>query len=165
MRAGQTAFLEIKIRHNDYLTKHRYRIPDFSERHLDPDNWEIDHPEARSAFLGLLNRYALRRSAQVFYQREAYEGLVERDVRVTVDTGVVALHAGESLSRQLLEDRSRWLIPDTLAILEVKSNHGTPPWVHEGIVGFELEQKTIPKYVAAVEALGLPGLRPAGEYA
>lgn len=165
MRAGQAAFLEIKIRHNDYLTKRRYRIPDFSERHLHPRNWEIEDPEARRAFHGLLNRYQLRRSAQVYYQREAYEGVVERDVRVTLDTCVVALHPGESLTRRLIDDRSRTLIPDTLAILEVKSTKGIPAWVHDGIVALELEQKAIPKYAAAVEALGLPSLRLAGEYA
>ncbi len=165
MGAGRATFLEIKGRHNDYVQKLRYRVGGSTVAHLDPSSWECDDADARSALLELLHRHRLKAAAQVYYQREAYEGVVERDVRVTVDTNVLALHPGEELGPRFRWDRSRSLIPDTLAILEVKSTHGIPPWVHDGIRAFELEQKTIPKYVAAVEALGLPDLRPSGDYA
>jgi hypothetical protein len=53
---------------------------------------------------------------------------------------------------------------DTLAILEVKATRGIPPWVHEGVMAAELQQKTIPKYVTAVEVLGLVKLTAGGVY-
>jgi len=62
-------------------------------------------------------------------------------------------------------DRSRSLMPDTLQILEVKANNGIPRWVTEGVVAAELTQKTIPKYITAVEVLGMDKMTLSGVYA
>ena len=161
----QVAFLEIKHRANDLVRKHRYKIDDFDPHWLDASTWEFDDPRMTSAFLGLRERHRLRPSAQVYYQREAYEGAVESDVRVTFDTALVGLHPGEVLTRELLFSPARRLMPDTLAILEVKCTKGLPRWVHEGVIASELQQQTIPKYITAVEVLGLLELSPAGVYA
>ena len=163
--AGATTFLEIKHRHNDLVRKYRYQYPDFDpEVHLDPANWKIDDRELESAILGLRERHHLRASAQTYYQREAYEGAVEKDVRITFDTVLIGLHPHERLTPELLHDPSRRLMADTLAILEVKATRGIPPWVHEGVMAAELQQKTIPKYITAVEVLGLVKLTAGGVY-
>lgn len=162
---GQIAFLEIKHRLNDKVRKYRQKIEDFHPDLLDPRRWHFDDPKMETAFMTLLERYRLRASAQTYYQREAYEGAVESDVRVTFDTNLIGLHPGEQLSRALLLDRTRHLMPDTLVILEVKATKGIPRWVHEGVVAHELRQQTIPKYISAVEVLRLPELFSAGVYA
>ena len=113
----------------------------------------------------LLERHRLRASAQTYYQREAYEGLVEKDVRITFDTMLLGLYPHERLSPTILHDQGRRLMADTLAILEVKSTKGFPPWVYDGVVAAELQQKTIPKYITAVEVLGLPEINAGGIYA
>ncbi len=82
-------------------------------------------------------------------------GAVETDLRVTFDTCLTGLYAGEALTRSLLLDGSRRLMDETLVILEVKATKQIPSWVHDGIVAAELRQATIPKYVSAVEKLGL----------
>lgn len=165
-RPGTTAFLEIKHRYNDRVRKFRKQIPDFHPRHLDPKHWHFfTGPQEETNFRILMERFRLRPSAQVYYQREAYEGAVERDVRVTFDTNMIGLHPGERLSRKVMLDRSRSLMPDTGVILEVKASYGLPHWLREGVVAAELEQKTIPKYITAVTALGLPQLREGGIYA
>jgi hypothetical protein len=69
------------------------------------------------------------------------------------------------LSPKILHDPGRRLMADTLAILELKSTKGFPPWIYEGIVAGELQQKTIPKYVTAVEVLRLPETNAGGIYA
>ena len=61
-------------------------------------------------------------------------------------------------------ERRRSLMPDTLFILEIKSNAVLPRWVHDGIIACELEQKTIPKYVTAVNVLRLGELTGSGVY-
>jgi hypothetical protein len=164
-RRGQTTILEIKHRRDDRVRKLRHPLPDFDPSQLDPTRWRFEDPELRNAFLGLLERYRLRPSAQVYYQRQAYQGAVESDLRITFDTCVVGLHPGEKLTRELLFDPSRGLLPDTLAILEVKTTSGIPGWVYDGVVAGELQQQTIPKYVTAVEILGLVALNAAGVYA
>ena len=119
----------------------------------------------QSEFLALRERDRLRPTAQVYYQREAYEGAVESDIRVTFDSNLIGLHPGERLTSALLRDRTRHLMPETLTILEVKSTKGNPAWIHEGIVALELRQQTIPKYITAVETLGLLELSAGGIYA
>jgi hypothetical protein len=162
---GDTAFLEIKHRAYDLVRKWRYKIPHFHPGWLDCSTWEFDDKGMESAFLALRERHRLRPSAQVYYQREAYEGAVEPDVRVTFDTALVGLHPGELLTRDLLFSRARSLMPDTLSILEVKSTRGLPRWLHEGVEAAELQQQTIPKYITAVEVLGLVELNASGVYA
>ncbi len=162
---GQTAFLEIKNRYNDLVQKYRQKISDFHPRLLDPAHWTFDEPRLEGAFLSLLERHRLRASAQTYYQREAWEGAVETDVRITFDSNLLGLHPGEPLTPHILRDRSRSLMPDSLVILEVKATRAIPPWVYEGVVAAELQQKTIPKYVTAVEVLGLPDLYSTGVYA
>lgn len=164
-RRGQTTILEIKYRDNDLVRKRRYKFPDFDPERLAPEHWNIEDAEIRGAFEALRERYRLRPTAQVYYQREAYEGLVERDVRITLDTSLLGLHPGERLTQKLLLDRSRSLMPDTIGILEIKATRGIPAWVSEGVVAAELQQRTIPKYVTAVESLGLPNTMEAGIYA
>ncbi|TDJ49740.1 MAG: polyphosphate polymerase domain-containing protein [Gemmatimonadetes bacterium] len=164
-RQGATAFLEIKHRDNDRVKKFRYKIPDFRESHLDLDRWLPDCVALEGAFHILFQRCRLRPSVQVYYQREAYEGVVESDVRVTFDTNLTGLYPGERLTSCLLNDRSRQLMPDTLQILEVKATHGIPNWLQEGVLAAELQAATIPKYITAVELLGLPEHNPTGVYA
>lgn len=164
-RAGQTAFVEIKHRAYDEVRKYRQLLRDFGPHNLDPQTWRFDDALMRTAFMTLVETHRLRPSAQVYYQREAWEGTVEKDVRVTWDSTLLGLHPGEALSDAILRDRSRHLMPDTLSILEVKATEGLPPWVHDGVIAAELCQQTIPKYITAVEQLGLPGLRLAGVYA
>ena len=83
---------------------------------------------------------------------------------MTFDSVLRGLHPGERLTRGLLLDGMRSLMPDTLVILEVKATAGIPGWIHEGVIAAELRQQTIPKYVTAVEVLGLLDLNPAGVY-
>lgn len=161
-RAGQATFIEIKHREDDRVRKYRHQVARFEASTLDPARWEIDDPIVESAVVALRERYSIAPSAQVYYQREAYQGLVESDVRVTFDSSVIALHPGERPSRRTLFHPARRLLPDTLVILEVKATGTIPGWVHDGVVAFELEQRTLPKYVTAVTALGLVDLGRAG---
>lgn len=163
--AGATAFLEVKHRYNDQVRKYRSRVRDFQEGHLDPRTWQFEDPVNRNMFHWLLEKYRLRPSAQVFYLREAYEGAVESDMRITFDTCLIGLYPGEVVTPRVLHDRSRSLMHDTIAILEIKSTKGIPGWVHDGVVAAELQQKTIPKYITAVETLRMDDLYGIGVYA
>lgn len=164
-KAGETTFLEIKHRHFDQVRKFRYKYPNFDETLLDPALWKFEDPKMESVFMHLVERHRLRASAQTYYQREAYEGLVEKDVRITFDTALLGLYPYERLTPRILHDPARRLMADTVAILELKSTKGFPPWIYDGVVAAELKQKTIPKYITAVEVLGLPKINAGGIYA
>lgn len=164
-REGAVAFLEIKHRLNDKVRKFRYRIKDFHPDYIHLSRWLPDCDELEPAFHILYERCRLRPTAQVYYQREAYEGLVESDVRITFDTNLIGLYPGEQLTSRMLSDPARLLMPDTITILEVKATHALPNWLQEGVLAAELQAKTIPKYITAVEMLGLPARQLTGVYA
>ncbi len=161
---GGAAFLEIKHRRFVGVHKFRQRIDNVSSEHLSPSRWTFDDPEMQARFCVLLETYHLRTSAQTYFQREAYEAVQGGGLRITFDSNLVGLHPGERLTTKLLMDRSRSLMSDTLFVLEIKSNTALPRWVHDGIVACELEQKTIPKYVTAVNVLRLGELTGSGVY-
>ena len=162
---GVAGFIEIKQRVFDRIRKVRQPIHNFRAGHLDPANWEFDDRTFRDAFLRLLERHRLRPSAQVFYLREAYQGAVEEDVRITWDRNLMGLYPGEKINRASLDDHSRYLMPETLVVLELKATHGFPRWAHEGILAAELRQRTIPKYITAVEVLKMHEFADMGVYA
>ena len=66
------------------------------------DNWHFDDPERANAYIDLKERYRLRASAQTYYQREAYQGLVEEDVRICFDSNLIGLFPGEKLTGKIL---------------------------------------------------------------
>ncbi len=55
-------------------------------------------------------------------------------------------------------------MPHSLSILEVKATGELPRWVHEGVVVGELRQQAVPKYITAIETLGLNCHRPGRVY-
>ena len=156
---GGTSFLELKQRRNFSVRKFRYKLPGSSMDYLLPENWRFEEEQSRNLFGLLRDKYRLRRTAQVWYLREAYQARVESDVRITFDNCLVGLHPDEALTRDLLADRTRSLMQDNLVIMEVKATKGIPPWVTAGVLAAELVQRTVPKYVVAMEALGIPAWR------
>ena len=65
-KAGATAFLEIKQRHNTLVRKIRHQIEGFHPGHLNPRTWTFDRKEEEAAFRLLQERYRLRASAQTY---------------------------------------------------------------------------------------------------
>jgi hypothetical protein len=151
-RPGGAAFLEIKQKLGDKVRKIRHKFA-FQDDWFNPENW--DFPGAVHAYHVLREQYRLRVSAQVFYLREAYQSVVEPDVRVTFDTCLRALPPGQKLNREILFDGINSMISDTFVILEVKHTAGLPQWVTAGAITAGLAQQPVPKYVMAVSRLGL----------
>jgi hypothetical protein len=152
--------VEIKQRLGDRVRKVREFLPDFQDEQLDPAAWRFQDPANRAAFNVLMERHRLVPSAQTWYLREAYECVVEPEVRVTFDSSLTALHPGEQLSRSRLSDPRAKVLTENLIILEVKSTAGLPPWVTSGALAVGLEQRAVPKYVMCIAKLGLHAALP-----
>ncbi len=152
---GGLAFLEIKQRLGDRVRKIRQKIVSLEARHFDPEGWTFDDPADESAFGVLMERYQLRPSAQTWYLRQAYMSVVEPDVRVTFDSCLTGLLPGERLDWETISDPLRKLLPEIRVICEVKATRALPRWVFRGVQAAELVQRPVPKYVLAVEKLGL----------
>ena len=154
-RVGQPGFIEIKQRMSDQVRKLREFIPSLPENYLDPNSWSLNSKIARDSMGILLHTYNLKPSCQIFYQRTAYQGLLDADLRITFDSQLLSLYPEERLDRALLHDQTRHLISDTLCILEVKSSAELPAWILRFISKLNLNRITIPKYITGVDKLKL----------
>jgi len=152
---GQPVFLEIKQRIWDRVYKIRQKMDNFNPGYMDPENWVFDTPEKQAAFRVQLEKYNLRPSARIWYQRQAFQCMVETDVRITFDSVLTALYPGEELTHDIMEDPSRRILPDDQVILEVKATKEIPAWVSDGVFRVGLRQIPVPKYVMGIEKLGI----------
>jgi hypothetical protein len=159
-KIGVPAFLEIKQRFGDKIRKVRTYVNQFSEDLLELENWKFETPLERDSFETLFARYRPVPTAQVFYIREPYVALEEKDLRLTFDSSLIGLFPTEKLNHQILNDPLRSLMPEDLCILEVKTNAPTlPKWVHFAIKRLGLVQRPIPKYISAIEKLAIANTR------
>lgn len=157
-RDGASAFLEIKHRRNQTISKDRLRVrsgimgerSDTRRLFLDQDDvLEADSPEVVESMRRLLLRDFLLPVCSVSYFRRAFHFRVNPTLRVTVDTG---LRTTPALSGCFIPamDGSRFL-PPGLAVVEVKFHWALPLWMGELLRELTLQARPYSKYCAALE--------------
>lgn len=159
------AFFEIKHRINNTVYKERVRLTDAGASAILADAGELaDLPrhlaagqEDRHATVEAIRRAAARPdfgAAEVItYVREAWEGLVDRRLRVTFDSSCRALPAGDFL--RVGEGRGAALLEPTRSIAEIKFDHAVPRWIRDIVFEMDLKVRRFSKYARGLEVLGL----------
>ena len=165
-KEGIPCFLEMKQRFGDKVRKLRVFEENFTQDLFDLEKWKFKENAGRHYFGEVMSRYYLRPVAQVFYMRDAYQALVEKDVRVTFDTSLMGFHPYQKITKELLVEKENSLMSEEMCILEIKNNSGDiPKWILTGIEKMGLVQRSIPKYISAVEKLKINDFKlNTGEY-
>ncbi|HKB16640.1 MAG TPA: polyphosphate polymerase domain-containing protein [Planctomycetota bacterium] len=146
-------FLEAKKRENASIAKERLEVPRGAVNPLDPASWDV-LGDAGAPFLRARELDRLEPVAQVWYQREVLVS-ADGELRVTWDEMLRALYPGEAMTTSLLYDGGRAVIPDSLAVLEVKAAQTVPTWLSALVARASLETESVSKYVRAMIVLGL----------
>ena len=186
------AYLEVKRRVNDLILKERAMVSRESVLRMlaggprvlsgavpNPGYW----PErsdllngktqgaAQQFFASLCGAFGARGMVYVSYMREAWESDRVGFVRVTFDRhirGTVYDGTGR-LAIPARGIRPEWLhFPRDGVVLELKFTDGSPGWLSRLVQAFGLERRSVSKYCACLEAVGLhrgpcPVGRPAEE--
>lgn len=161
------AYLEIKKRADKVVLKRRARVSAQRAAALIGDRLRQRGPAARSAgsvdgeFSNLVAMLGARAVIRIRYQREAYESRTKDPLRITFDTD---LERSAILTRHRGDERDiSWRVPTEGAILEIKFTEALPSWVREMIRRFQLDRRSIPKYLLSMDdALRNGGYRLAG---
>lgn len=143
-------FMEIKRRFNSLVLKGRTRISTDAMASIlsggAPDASSL--PEIQQAnyqeFLGWIARWLAQPTIWVRYRREAYVGIFNQDVRITMDRNLVCAPptGGFGLTRP-----SAWLpVEDRRVVLEIKFDESYPDWVTQIIQRFGLARRSYSKY-------------------
>ena len=150
---GSPWFLEAKHKEGAAIAKRRLELVRGAIDPLRPASWDALGPEA-APFLHAREIMPLEPSVGIWYQREVWVSAAG-DLRVTWDTSIRALFPGESMTRALLYDETRAVIPDPWAVLEIKARQTVPVWLGGLVRSAEIVSESISKYVRAVDTLGL----------
>jgi hypothetical protein len=103
-------------------------------------------------FVRLLDRTAARPVVRVRYLREAYESIAGDPVRLTFDT---RLHHSVTLDDDISHNGRGWNDARLDGVIfEIKFTEHFPSWAHELVGAFQLQRRSVSKYVISVsEAL------------
>lgn len=161
-------FLEVKRREAEVICKERAAVTREGARLLLNGGWpgtrhlsladsDSKDGSALEYFCRLRDEIGARATAFVGYVREAYESPTDNRLRITFDRGVCG--TGFDWHHRLEPPRERTETNMGGVILEIKFTDCFPGWLSEMVQAFNLQRRSVPKYVCCVEALGL---RPAG---
>lgn len=150
------AFLEIKKKVGNRIGKHRAKIPYTSvnevlqlgnlEQHL----YNKSHLYDGQKFLYHFYKNSLQPLNLVTYEREAYMGRFDKDVRITFDKNVRTTIYPQ-LHKIFSEEGAKYLSPEHF-VLEIKYHNEIPIWATSIIEEFKLNLKAISKYADGLES-------------
>jgi hypothetical protein len=161
-KPGSPAFLEIKRRTNETIHKLRAIVSKQSAEALLAGSWLtpadlLNNSEgsrrALNEFCERCERLHARGSAFVTYYREAFVSPTAEAVRVTFDRKVAGHRCYRGAGLNLPDEKAD--IPEKGVVLELKYSGRAPRWMHDLVTSFGLQRLSFPKYVYAIDALGL----------
>jgi len=167
-----SAFLEIKRRYGNVVVKERARLPLQDVKSLlvsrsAPELVGDNGKRVLGKFLYNVAKRDLRPTALITYEREAFVGLMDDRVRVTLDENVRS-YMFPGLS-QLFDDDDLRSFTDGRIILEMKFDGYMPKWFRGVIAALGLRAQSVSKYCLGIEAwlrsgaFGYPGGDPPKE--
>jgi hypothetical protein len=159
------AFLEIKRRETEVIRKQRAAVRreavkrflegfDLTTDDLMYDNAD-EHKQVKSFhamrdFCELTNQISADASLYVCYHREAFVSKRNNSLRVTFDRGVHG--CPYELQNGLFRPRAGVSTAIRGVILEVKFTNQYPGWINEMVRQFELQRRSVPKYIECIDA-------------
>jgi SPX domain protein involved in polyphosphate accumulation len=161
-REDSPAFLEIKQRTTETVHKLRAAVTKRAAEEVLRGRWisSADLLSNGDASLRALAAFCERRDqlraagmAFVSYIREAFVSRTAEAVRVTIDRKI----AGHPYypDAGLVTPEETAVVAVNGVVLELKYNGRAPRWMHDLVTSFGLQRLSFPKYVYAVNALGI----------
>ncbi len=150
-------FLEIKRKIGDTIFKERTKVK-YSDSFLLLNGARIkpvdkDDPTAQTTlnrFIYLTKRLKLEPNSLITYEREAYKGIGDDNLRVTLDLSIRS-YPKPKLSEICMFEEMK-IFADDFFIMEVKFNGKMPQWVKRAVQDFGLRLQPFSKYCNGVDA-------------
>lgn len=151
------AFLEIKRRVNDTVFKERAMIPlEETPLIMNGANLHIVGKKsfvaktAMNRFIYLTKRLSLEPKVLITYEREAFHGIDNPDVRVTFDMNVRSYY--DPKMEDLFREKDLRVFTDPNFILEIKFNTTMPLWARKVVHDYRLRLQSISKFCTGIDA-------------
>ncbi|RNF38360.1 polyphosphate polymerase domain-containing protein [Planococcus salinus] len=154
---GGDAFFEVKQKHDNVVNKRRLIMPlREAYRYLqegdtaDLNSYQSSNLQVLREIDYFMKYYQLEPKMIISYDRQAFHGMEDADLRVTFDLELRCRK--EDL---LLEQGAHgiYFIDSNLVVLEVKVNDSVPLWLTRILQSLECEQRSASKFCSSMELL------------
>lgn len=148
-----SCFFEIKRRINQVIIKSRARVPRCAVAPLlayteYPSSIDPDQVKVLDQFLYYRRVVGAEPVLRVRYARQAFESMLDDDVRVTFDR---QLCLNVTRTPEMGLNGFGWQrLPERDVVLEIKFTHGYPQWVVRMVREFDLRQQSMSKYARLI---------------
>jgi len=160
-RPDSPVYFEIKRRVNDAILKERSPVRREAivpllagqwPRREDLAEYSDRHMSALQRFCHLKSLVGAEGRAFVSYVREAYVSPNSDHIRVTFDRNLMGAHYRSAFNLPHMRERCHPNVGGV--ILELKYTERFPPWLRDMVRMFDLERRSMAKYVVCVRTLG-----------
>ena len=150
-------FFEIKRRYNSRILKERIKgsinfLETICVKQQIPDDFNCEAKHSQQSlqrFIYNLRQQSLRPVLLVTYEREAFIGSVDSDIRLTFDKNVRSSIFPE-LNENFEENGSQF-VTNGRCVLELKFNSFMPKWMRTLVAKFNLHEQSISKYCLGID--------------
>ncbi|WP_223701248.1 polyphosphate polymerase domain-containing protein [Sutcliffiella deserti] len=152
-----SAFFEIKQKYKNVVNKRRTKISlQDAYRYLDqegsslPTNLAISNPQIMNEVHSFRNLYKLKPEVVVSYDRQAFQGIYDDDLRITFDFNLTC--RSQDLHIENGSYGTHFVEPG-LVILEVKVTHSVPLWLSRLLSDLECPRKSVSKFCTSIDLM------------
>lgn len=152
-----TAFFEVKQKHNKVVNKRRLVMPlaeayrylnDGTNREL--SSYETSNPQVLREIDHFRKFYQLHPEMIVSYNRHAFHGVADSELRITFDLDLKCRNKDLALENGAYGSH---FIDEDLVVLEVKVNDSVPLWLTRYLQELDCEQRSASKFCTSTELL------------
>lgn len=155
LKKGNDIFFEIKRKRNAVVIKDRGIFSPSIYKHFIKEgkinmlnSKGIKKKNTLKDFLFLKDKYLMKPKLKIIYQREPFEGINYKNLRITFDSQVQA-----NLAKSFVFDSYLKEVVKSYFILEVKFRGLLPYWFHDLIQKYQLERRAFSKYCHSLETV------------
>ena len=147
-KADTPVFLEIKKKYNKIVNKRRTTIDLDSARMLTeslikPENLDYLNPQVTDEIHYFVQTYGIMPKAYIAYDRQAYSGIEDKDLRITFDKNIRTRRTELSLEAG---DHGRQLLNEGIWLMEIKCAGAMPMWLVKVLSENKIYKTSFSKY-------------------
>lgn len=146
--AEQKVFLEIKKKYNGIVNKRRCLLKineaeKLIQNHIYPSLKEYMNEQVLNEIYYFVNNYDVMPKAYIAYDRKAYAGIEDKDLRITFDTNIRTRRYNLALEKG---DYGRQLLESGKYLMEIKCSQAMPLWLTNLLSKHKIYKTSFSKY-------------------
>ncbi|HSI66290.1 MAG TPA: polyphosphate polymerase domain-containing protein [Planococcus sp. (in: firmicutes)] len=153
---NSNSFFEIKQKFKNVVNKRRTVIPlheaydiiDKPEKDIDFSQYHASNPQILKEAIHFKQLYHLKPELIVSYDRQAFSGIQESDLRVTFDYNLMCRKQDLRIENG---PQGFHFVDPNLVVLEVKVSEAVPFWLSRLLSEFECSKQSVSKFCTSVE--------------